>query len=193
MWAIHPKSLTSDRGLRFTVTSGGIQATCSDVISAWRASEEFRSLFNAQLANAPYRAFRWETPSVTRGTINQPFECVVLDSPSLDRRPDGQAFAEFFVGHAEDVVAVPNLNGDAILVIPQRLAEDSAYVHLATFVRQAPDAQRHALWQQIAESMLERLSDKPIWLSTAGAGVAWLHVRLDDRPKYYGFGPYRSI
>ena len=26
---------------------------------------------------------------------------------------------------------------------------------------------------------------------TAGMGVAWLHVRLDDRPKYYGFAEYR--
>ncbi|MFL6237620.1 MAG: DUF6940 family protein [Thermoanaerobaculia bacterium] len=25
-----------------------------------------------------------------------------------------------------------------------------------------------------------------------GAGVSWLHVRLDDRPKYYGYGPYRT-
>jgi hypothetical protein len=31
----------------------------------------------------------------------------------------------------------------------------------------------------------------PEWLSTAGAGVSWLHVRLDDRPKYYGYAPYR--
>jgi Family of unknown function (DUF6940) len=29
------------------------------------------------------------------------------------------------------------------------------------------------------------------FFSTAGAGVAWLHVRLDDRPKYYGYPPYR--
>jgi len=28
--------------------------------------------------------------------------------------------------------------------------------------------------------------------STAGAGVSWLHVRLDDRPKYYGFKPYKK-
>jgi hypothetical protein len=28
--------------------------------------------------------------------------------------------------------------------------------------------------------------------STAGAGVSWLHVRLDDRPKYNGYAPYRE-
>jgi len=33
----------------------------------------------------------------------------------------------------------------------------------------------------------------PTWLSTAGGGVAWLHVRLDTRPKYYRYNPYRAI
>jgi hypothetical protein len=41
--------------------------------------------------------------------------------------------------------------------------------------------------------MAARLSARPVWLSTAGAGVAWLHVRLDDRPKYYGFDEYREL
>jgi hypothetical protein len=38
--------------------------------------------------------------------------------------------------------------------------------------------------------MAARVSTTPVWLSTAGAGVAWLHVRLDDRPKYYSHRPY---
>jgi len=45
--------------------------------------------------------------------------------------------------------------------------------------------------ESVAEAMTRRIGVKPVWLSTAGAGVSWLHVRLDDRPKYYGFGPYR--
>ena len=40
--------------------------------------------------------------------------------------------------------------------------------------------------------MARRVGARPVWLSTAGAGVSWLHVRLDDRPKYYGCGPYRQ-
>lgn len=38
--------------------------------------------------------------------------------------------------------------------------------------------------------MTARVGTRPVWLSTAGAGVAWLHVRLDDRPKYYSYRPY---
>ena len=69
---------------------------------------------------------------------------------------------------------------------------ESAYGHLAAFVREAPEPQRHALWQALAAAMMQRVGERPVWLSTAGAGVPWLHVRLDDRPKYYGFAPYRQ-
>ena len=30
------------------------------------------------------------------------------------------------------------------------------------------------------------------WISTAGLGVPWVHVRLDRRPKYYQYDRYRA-
>jgi hypothetical protein len=57
---------------------------------------------------------------------------------------------------------------------------------------QAPEPQKHALWMLVGVAMQRRLNNRPVWLSTAGAGVSWLHVRLDDRPKYYGYRPYRE-
>src|SRR5262249_22496216 len=151
----------------------------------------FRTLFNALLADVPFAAFRWETPAVTAATLVRPFECVLLDSPGLASRPDPEAFAEHFSGAAGEVVSFRNLGGDAVLVVPCPVAEASAYGHLAAFVRLAPEQQRQALWRSVGEAMARRLGSKPVWLSTAGAGVSWLHVRLDDRPKYYGYGPYR--
>ena len=50
-----------------------------------------------------------------------------------------------------------------------------------------------ALWQAVGEAMARRVGSKPVWLSTAGAGVSWLHMRLDDRPKYYAHSPYRRL
>jgi hypothetical protein len=41
----------------------------------------------------------------------------------------------------------PNLGGDAIMVVPCPFTSPSAYGHLAAFVRQAPEAQWHALWR----------------------------------------------
>jgi hypothetical protein len=62
---------------------------------------------------------------------------------------------------------------------------------LAAFIRRAPRTQVHDLWRVVGATMEGQLSAMPVWLSTAGMGVSWLHIRLDSRPKYYGFRPYR--
>lgn len=179
---------------RIVVRRDSAAVSYAAVVEAWRCDAEFRAWFNALLAGAAFRAFRWETPPVTATTVGQPFEFVVLDSPSLERQPDPEAFREHFGGGPEAEVAVfANLGGDATMVVPQPLAAATAYGHLAAFVRSAPDHQRHALWRAVGDAMARRIGTKPVWLSTAGAGVSWLHVRLDDRPKYYGFAPYRAL
>src|SRR5262249_55914637 len=149
-------------------------------------------LFTSLLAAAPYAAFRWETPPVTAASVSQPFEFVLLDRPGLAQRPEPKAFAEHYARSVAGVAIFPNLGGDAILVVPCPLAPPSAYGHLAAFVRLAPASQQHALWRSVGEAMAGRIGERPVWLSTAGAGVSWLHVRLDDRPKYYGHGLYRQ-
>jgi hypothetical protein len=177
----------------FAVDFDSQPASFADVLRAWQEDAGFRSMFNAQLADTPYTAFRWETPPVTDITVTRPFEFVVLDSPGLARRPDREAFAEHFGTASEDgVVVFPNLGADAIMVVPCPLTSTSAYGHLAAFVREAPETQWHALWRSVGEAMMGRVGARPVWLSTAGGGVSWLHVRLDDRPKYYGYGPYRQ-
>lgn len=193
MWAFTSEKLPGVRGVRVTTILGSQPATFADVLQGWRDDAVFRALFNAQLAGAPYAAFRWERPPVTDATLTSPFEFVLLDSPGLARRPDPKAFAEHFGGAPQaEIVVFPNLGGDAIMVVPCPVGALSAYGHLAAFVREAPESQRHALWRSVGEAMARRVGAKPVWLSTAGAGVAWLHVRLDDRPKYYGFAPYRQ-
>jgi hypothetical protein len=193
MWSFHSQQLPGKRGMCFAVDFDSQPASFADVLRAWQEDAGFRSVFNAQLADTPYSAYRWETPPVTDVTVTRPFEFVVLDSPGLARRPDREAFAEHFGTASEDgVVVFPNLGADAIMVVPCPLTSTSAYGHLAAFVREAPETQWHALWRSVGEAMMGRVGARPVWLSTAGGGVSWLHVRLDDRPKYYGYGPYRQ-
>jgi hypothetical protein len=193
MWSARSEELTEARGLRYSLLLDSRPATFKEVIRAWQDDEGFQSQFNALLAAVPYSAFRWETPPATSVTASQPFEFVVLNSPGLARSPDPEAFAEHFPGAKSGVIAFPNLNGDATLVVPSPMTGPSAYGHLAAFARYAPESQQRALWQAVGKAMAWRVSANPVWLSTAGAGVSWLHVRLDDRPKYYGYGPYRQL
>jgi hypothetical protein len=145
------------------------------------------------LADWQYCCTLGESGGGCRREPSRPFEFAVLNDPGLARDADPAAFAEHFRGRSgSDVLSFPNIGGDAIMVVPRPLAPPSTYAHLATFVRNAPESQRHALWKSVGDAMSRRLSARPVWLSTAGAGVPWLHVRLDDRPKYYGFTPYRD-
>jgi hypothetical protein len=193
MWTTQASSVGLSGAQRFVLRRGSDAASYLEVVEAWQTDAEFRSWFNALLAGLPFTAFRWETPPVSAPTASRPFELVVLDSPGLARRPDPEAFDEYFHSQPDsEVLVFPNLGGDAIMVVPRPVAPASTYGHLAAFVREAPERQHDALWQAVGDAMVRRMSAKPVWLSTAGAGVSWLHVRLDDRPKYYGFAPYRS-
>jgi hypothetical protein len=193
MWTPRSEQRADGRGLRVIIDRDSSAVSYAEVLHRWRHDADFRSLFIALLADSPFAAFRWETPPITTATADRPFEFVLLDSPGLGRDPDAGAFAEHFRGAAgEDVVEFPNLGKDAIMVVPCPSGPLSAYGHIGAFVRQAPERQRHALWAAVGAAVQRRLGGKPVWLSTAGAGVSWLHVRLDDRPKYYGYGPYRE-
>ena len=194
MWDCTSQLLQGGRALRFVPRRCGLPIPYRDVICYWREDEAFRSFFISLLANASFRAFRWETPPVTTSTAFREFEFVLLDAPGLDRAPDAQAFAEQFRLARRDcrALAFPNLGNDAVLVVPCPSGPTAAHVHLAAFVRQAPEGQVHELWRVVGEAMEARLGTEPTWLSTAGMGVSWLHVRLDSRPKYYGFSPYRE-
>jgi len=187
MWTSKSEPLPDGRGVRFAIDLASRPATFADVLRGWMGDAEFRSLFNAMLADVTFAEFRWETPSVTTETATRPFECVVLTAPGLSRNPDPKAFADHFIDAEAGAAVFANLGGDTIMVAPCPIAEPSAYGHLAAFVRLAPESQRHVLWQAVGETMVRRIGAEPVWLSTAGAGVPWLHFRLDDTPKYYGY------
>ena len=192
MWTCRTEATANGRGIKVIpeLNSGGV--AYADVLRLWQDDAAWRTYFMSLLADAPFAAFRWETPPITAATANRPFEFVLLDSPELLVTPDAAAFAQHFKAAPKlGAVEFANLGRDAVLIAPCPGDSHSAYAHLAAFVRQAPAEQQHALWRLVGAAMQRRLNSKPVWLSTAGAGVAWLHVRLDDRPKYYGFAEYR--
>lgn len=193
-WKSSRTELADDHSWKYTLLRDGTTASYADVIDAWQHDEAFRTFFNQLLADVPFDAFRWETPAVTEQTSGRNFECVVLDSPGLARRADRDSFADQFfrAGSDADVITFDNLGRNAVLVVPAPLAADGHYPHLGAFVRGAPAAQRDRLWQIVGEAMHKRLDDRPVWLNTAGAGVSWLHIRLDDTPKYYQHAAYRN-
>ncbi len=192
MWTARSRRLDGGSTVRVAIDLDSSPVSYAEALGRWESDAGFRSFFIRLLADSPFPAFRWEMPPVTVVTANQSFECVLLDSPDLARDPDPDAFAAHFSAVTREGIAeFPNLGGDAILVAPCPGVPLSAYSHLGPYLRLGAEVQQHRLWESVGAAMQRRLGAKPVWLSTAGAGVAWLHVRLDDRPKYYGYAPYR--
>ncbi len=176
------------------ITRGAERLTWRDVLRGFVETSAFRRAFLDYLAKSEMVGFCFETPCLRAADLDRDFEFVLVDAPELDRPgPDPDAFAEHFAAGSSpsSIVVFPNLGGDAQLVVPTPLVGPEAYGHLAAFVRHAPEAQREALLESVAEETLRRVGERALWLNTAGHGVAWLHVRLDDRPKYVSHAPYR--
>lgn len=195
MWDAQIQTLDAGRILKIRITRNKKPVQYSSVVQAWGDDDEFRAFFISLIAKAPFPAFYWESPPVTAATIDQEFEFVLVDSPQLrDVRADPHTFASYFEssGANDDVVSFRNLGRDALLVVPCPPDPGASYAHLAEFTRNAPLEQQHALWKCVGIAVDEQLGEQPLWLSTAGTGIYWLHVRLDSRPKYYTYHPYRE-
>ena len=61
------------------------------------------------------------------------------------------------------------------------------FKHIAPFMSSACMFQIEDLWVRVAREGKAYLQERPrpMYLSTSGTGVFYLHVRLDDVPKYY--------
>lgn len=188
------EEIESNRVTRYAIHCNGKVLTFADVLDLWQADADFRSYFTQLLAGSPYGGFRWETPGLTKSTVQRPFEFVLLNAAEFcNRQTDSETFRNFFTSDDSNsgIVSFASLKGDATLIVPSPRTSDDVYGHLASFLRKAPQVQTDSLWQVVSAQVRSKIGDNPLWLSTAGGGVAWLHVRIDSRPKYYGYAPYR--
>lgn len=192
MYRFSKQVIEGSNGLHYRLYRKDQQLRYAGFLTSLKEQKAFRSFFIELLQEIPFHTYQWETPPVSSNTKEQPFEFVVTNNPGIDLPPDPGPFRQYF---GEDPIAVfDNLGGDAKLVAPQphSQTQDYNYSHIGVFSRQAPPDQQQALWKRVGEAVEARLSERPLWLNTAGGGVAWLHVRLDSRPKYYRYKPYRN-
>ena len=193
-WNTQTELFDEGRRLRGVLKAGGVTATWADVIEHWRFGGLLVDAFLQALADARFDAFFFETPPVSRDALNRSFEFILVDCPSLvGVDPEPWVFEEHFGGDRADGIATfPNIGGDAMLVAPCPTEPLQDYPHLAAFAREAPWEQQLGLWRAVSEAAREWFrGSNPVWISTSGLGVFWLHIRLDSYPKYYNHVPYR--
>jgi hypothetical protein len=191
------EELVPERVLRTTLHAepGAPALSHREVTRRWREDTAFVDAFGDHLAGAPFAGFFWETPPVTADDLDRPYEHVLVASRAVAElsADPGPFLGELREDASEEGIATFwNLGTDALLVAPLADVPHPPCAHLAAFQRGAPLERRRALWRAVGAAVEARVGDRPLWVSTSGLGVAWLHVRLDSFPKYYQHGPYRS-
>lgn len=189
MYQFEKTNISKGKAIKYVLYKQEERLSFINFIRLLQQDERFRSFFLDMLSGISFHAYQWETPPVTASTTGQPFEFVVHDSPGIDLLPDPGPFRSYF-GSNTDIAVFDNLGGDARLIAPVPPADNLNYSHIGVFTEYAPVQQQHQLWQTVGRVTQSRISDQPLWLNTAGGGVAWLHIRLDSRPKYYRYQPY---
>ena len=143
-----------------------------------------------------YDQYYFECPPVSSATQDNEFEFIISQSTTLDRNPTPNTFSSYFTPQCLSV-QFTDLDGDSTLISPcppSSNSEERNYVHLASFMKNGPVDKVKDVLKRAGADMSNKLSQttEMWWFSTSGDGVAWLHVRIDPRPKFYRYGPYMS-
>lgn len=193
MWEAIITTEDSSKIRKIKITQSGVVCSFRTLIHLWKTNRAFRIFYNELLVTSPYEAFYWEVAPMVIDRLDDPFEFVLIDSQPLKNiAADSSAFRSYFTAD-QAVVSFWNLGKDAKLVVPCPRKADHHYGHLANFVRSGATEQIDVFWQMIGQEYEQLLGEEIKWLSTAGLGVSWLHIRIDSRPKYYRYRPYKTM
>ncbi|MBC7864008.1 MAG: hypothetical protein IAF38_13615 [Bacteroidia bacterium] len=191
MWS-SLKTETEKNVTKYTINQNEKAITNQEAIELLRGSDKFERFFSDLLSASPYEAYFWEVKSVSLDRLDDKFEFVLVNSPILAKiNADNSSFVNYF-GKNKFVTSFFNLSGDSRLIVPVEMSDSTNYSHLSKFVRNAPTKQVEAFWKTVGEEFGKSIGVQKKWLSTSGLGVHWLHVRIDERPKYYNYLKYKE-
>lgn len=189
------KALSQDQDI-LTLNQDGQLLTFFQVLTLWVQDQDFRKFYWQTLIKHGGNGCFWEHPRLTKISANEPYKCVITRTESFTRfaaSPD-RFRAKMKVGTS--VSAFLNLGRDGLLIIPNE-SQDDASVNcrdLIAFCSSAPEEWLHEFWERVGKEALKILAENSPrqFLSTHGFGVLWLHVRLEERPKYYHYRPFKN-
>ncbi len=168
--------------------------TYGDVLDLWDSCSQFTEFYLSLFSRSGFDSYIWETPPVSKETVQQPFRFIIQNIPE-PQAADRDTFKAFFDPDNDNhgVVVFDNLGNDAKLVVPSPINEDAEYSGLAEFLRGGTPEQKREIWRVLSAQIKARLSHHPVWVSVAAGGVSWLHIRIDDAPKYYRYDEYSGM
>ena len=182
----------SENNFKFTIAERAETLSNQDFLQLLKESKPFIKWYRQLLINTNFDAFFWENRPFTSDTMTKSYECNIVKSSYLaGQSPDQKPFHDHF-DDKKEVVHFSNLGNDAQLIAPVPKNTGDDFTHLAKFLNVASFHQIDCFWKAVANETLKRISNKPVWLSTSGLGVFWLHARIDSYPKYYQTEEYKT-
>ncbi len=166
-----------------------VLATWDAVLSGLQSSPAFCTLFSQSIIDASveqgWKAVYWECSSVSAPGDDE-FSMSLYPAPELvDVKEDFKPFKSYFTN--SPVVSFKNRSRDVQLVVPVPQLGIRGGGHLLSYLHSIHD--HHVWWNFVANEIRRVLRESPpghrFWVSTHGLGVHWLHVRIEDNPKYY--------
>lgn len=148
----------------------------------------------------------FECPAMSHATSKEnQFEFVLIDAPEIVKFVNSRAgqrsmdsFRDIFAGNTRGMaLSFMNISKESWLVAPRKdpEREQRTYTHLKPFAEGANENEIVALWGELCRKLNELMEEdkqRSYYLSTNGLSVAWLHIRIDETPKYYNYQKYRE-
>ena len=160
--------------------------TYRQFLNKMQSEESFRREFFNVLQKSRFKTYFFETPKVTKQTLDDKFEFILSAADELKNvNADKDTFQDYFRKCKDSpVITFPNLGHNAVLVVPCPVSDSklSQYSSIGPFMRNIEANQVHQFWIEAARTMLltiDQKGSKPTWMSTSGLGVYWLHLRWD--------------
>lgn len=161
----------------------------------------FISVFIYLLKTCKFSGYLFETPSVSRSTINKPFEFVLIRD-KFPKEEDPTPYREYLDSLYEGTIAThfENLSKDCLLIIPNESSYGASehniyhtnFGHLSVYVKSANPIDQIYFWRYTFSHIKNAITHEKKWLSTHGHGVKWLHIRFCKSPKYYKFKNFQK-
>jgi len=179
--------------IRFRIKKDNQFLTFREVFELWSSNETFIKFYKNELIKMNFKAFYWEHPALKKEYLEKNYECLIEKSSILEGLPLNKNAFKDYIYNNEEVACFMNLGNTARLVVPTKKTENEIYNHFGKFIRFADENQIIAVFKCIGQTITQEIErQKVVWLSTAGLGVIWLHIRMDIRPKYYKTIAYKT-
>ena len=132
------------------------------------------------------KSFFWETSFLTEG-LQEKYSQNFIESNYLNKLKQNHKSFNSHILKSKNKYALSfyNLSKKTLLIVPCP-RKNKNFTTLKDFIDNASITHQKKFWKYVSKKIKKELKKhKKLWISTHGTGVPFLHVRIENYPKYY--------